>query len=80
MMAMYFFLLRCVDVNCGFFVCRGKLKRLAYSSVQDVILDILLIYDNCVLFNGDDDYYGRYAIRQKKQFVAYLRKQHIDLP
>lgn len=55
------------------------MKRLDYNNMHDLLSDIALIYDNCILFNGEEDEYGRYANRQKKQFLAYLRKQGIDV-
>jgi hypothetical protein len=40
-----------------------------------MIDDIFLVYENCLLFNGEDSFYAKEAKKQRKKFASYLSKE-----
>jgi hypothetical protein len=42
-----------------------------------MISDVLLMYENCILYNRDDSIYTKEAKKQKRKFLTFLMNEQI---
>ncbi|RYH12576.1 hypothetical protein EON65_37885 [archaeon] len=52
--------------------CREKLTKRQYAELEELVQDVLLIYENCQLYNMDDSAFSKEARRQKRQLKMFL--------
>ena len=53
---------------------RSNIQTRQYESVAEVISDILLIYDNCELYNDTASLLGEETARQRNAVKRYCKK------
>lgn len=56
-------------------ILREDIHKRHYETVAQVIDDINQMYDNCELYNDDASVLGKEAIRQRKEFLKFCKKQ-----
>lgn len=54
---------------------KTKLIYNAYHDSEEFKSDMNLVFDNCILFNGSDSFYGRIALQMKHEFNAMASKE-----
>lgn len=58
-------------------IFRSKLRRLEYSTLEDLLRDLFLIYYNCLTYNDPGSVYGREASRQREALLKRLKALRI---
>lgn len=54
-------------------VCRNKINTRQYNSIEALKQDVLLIYDNCDLYNDADSDLCKEAKKQRKNFRNLIK-------
>lgn len=53
---------------------RRKLNFNVYNDVDEFIVDMKLVFDNCVRYNGPENQVSRYALEIKNTFEENMRQ------
>ena len=53
---------------------RSNVLTRKYESVQEVITDIMVMYENCLLYNDDTAVISKATRKQKSQFKHYCNR------
>lgn len=56
------------------FHLRSNVLTRRYESVQEVITDIMVMYENCLLYNDDTAVISKATRKQKSQFKHYCNR------
>lgn len=59
---------------------RSNMQRRHYRAVEDLLADLLLMYDNCEFYNESGSLFGREARRQRRALIANLKQLGIAVP
>lgn len=54
---------------------KAKLNLNCYATEEDFKDDMNLIFDNCLLFNGRESFYGKVALELKLEFATMFKKE-----
>jgi hypothetical protein len=54
---------------------RSNFQERKYSTVQELVEDLLLIYSNCELYNDEVSDLHKEAKRQKKKVLAFIKNE-----
>jgi len=57
---------------------RSNIQTRQYETVAEVIADVLLMYDNCELYNEASSYLGEQAVKQRNDLKRFLRKHRLS--
>ena len=57
------------------YVCRYNVKTRRYSQLEDLVQDILLIYENCEIYNNPGSYFAKEACRQRNLILKFLKEE-----
>jgi hypothetical protein len=57
--------------------CRNKLKALKYRSMQQLANDVMLIFDNCQLYNQDDSEVFKASKKQRREAKKMMQNYGI---
>jgi hypothetical protein len=57
------------------YVCRYNVKTRRYLQLEDLVQDVLLIYENCETYNNPGSYFSKEASRQRNLILKFLREE-----
>ena len=62
------------------FTTRYNVKTRRYSQLEDLVNDVLLIYENCETFNNPGSYFAKEACRQRNLILKFLKEELQFIP
>lgn len=57
---------------------KGKLSNNQYTSVDEFVLDVYKVFDNCILYNGESNQYSQVAKKMRKEFDSQYNSLAMD--
>ena len=57
-----------------FATIKTKLNFNCYSCEEDFNRDMILVFDNCLAYNGKESLYGKVAMQMKLEFTTLYKK------
>lgn len=61
-----------------FTTIKCKLSNNEYKSIADFVKDVNQVFDNCILYNGEGNQYGQYAVKMRKEFESQYSSLNMD--
>ena len=61
-----------------FTTIKEKLKAFKYKNLQEFLDDVLLVFNNCILYNGEQNQYGQAAIKLKLEYEKQYELLNMD--
>lgn len=61
-----------------FSIIKDKLASYKYKNIQEFCDDVSLVFNNCILYNGETNPYGQVAARLKLEFEKQYETLNFD--